>query len=593
MHPSRSSQTLGKQQRGAAFIVMLVIMIMGITIGLVGALSKVTLQTARNDRSADLLAQAKEIVIGYALNGTGSSQRPGDLMRPDVAHEATPNYDGTSETGCLDSTISTPNPGLPLTTNPSKIRCFGRLPWKSYGFSIESPSENDPIGYMPWYAVSKNLYDYPATPLNSELLNKTTGWITVRDINGNVLSNRVVFVIIIPGVPLPGQSRPVTPILGGANQYLDSVTVPVGCTTPCMPGTYNNFDMRDEANTNNGEFGFVTGDEHRWIDDPANPGKQIEDPTYQFNDKLLYVTIDELMPLIEKRIAREVKSCLDDYAAWPTNTNHRYPWATLVSDTTAYPDRTGIFNVHFGRVSDKPSISTTNGGTTPTGTLYNNIQAVQTALSNYLSNPTSGNLSTLSSKGDILKDYASSIGQSTTDPARAAGITADGCNGSTTCTDTLQSQLDAAMGLGTPDPTMPSSWTTIPSCKRLFNTSTYWPEWRDLVFYQVAEGYQPGGGTFTPLHISGSGNTSVDNNTYRAAVVIAGKWLTGQSTRPTTNSPTNNYYVNNYLEVGNNHQSQTAATPSVNFTTYKPSDTTNYSTVNDLVLCVDGKINCQ
>lgn len=570
-----------RPQQGAAFIVMMVILIMGVTAALVGALSKVALQTARNERSADLLAQAKEVVIGYALNATGSSQRLGDLMRPDVAHESpTTNYDGTSD-GCLD--VTKPN-GLPLTTSIANVRCLGRLPWKNYSLAIDSPSQNDPLGYMPWYAVSSNLMDPDtvAVKLNSELLTDPPPhpWLTVRDMKGNILSNRVVFILFIPGVPLSGQSRPTSP-LGGAGQYLDSITVPAGCTAPCVPGTYSNSDMDDS---------FIMGDEHRWMADPADPTKQIEDPTYQFNDKLLYVTIDELMPLIEKRIAREVKSCLDDYAAWPTNTNHRYPWAALVSDTTAYPNRDGSFHVHFGRMSETPNISISSGGTPPTGTLLSYIQNVQTALTNYLANPTSGRLSTLNSKGDLLKDLAKNppYNQAVTDPARAAGITADNCNGTTACTDLLASQLDTALGLGTPDPTMPATWSTT-SCDKLLNSS-YWPDWRDLVFYQVAEGYQPGGGTFTPLHISGSGNPVADNNTYRAVVLIAGKSL-GQ-TRPSYANPPNNY-LETSGGITNAHSSVVATSPSTNFITYKPSDTSNYSAVNDLVLCLDGKTNCK
>lgn len=37
-----------------------------------------------------------------------------------------------------------------------------------------------------------------------------------------------------------------------------------------------------------------------------------------FNDRLLYVTIDELMPLIEQRVAREVRQALNGLASFPT-----------------------------------------------------------------------------------------------------------------------------------------------------------------------------------------------------------------------------------------------------------------------------------
>lgn len=606
MHTLRPNSPIKQRQRGAVFIVMLVILIMGVIIALTGALSKVTLHTALNEKSSDMLAQAKEVVIGYAVKGV-SGVRPGDLLIPDVlsSTETPPyNYDGMTEGGCLDASklLSTPIPGLPVigggAANWTNMRCIGRLPWKNFSMPIASPSENDPTGFMPWYAVSANLVDPTHVTLNSELLNTDNTfhgpnnypapphpWLTVRDMNGNVLSNRVAFVLIIPGATLPNQSRPASPNLNGANHYLDSITVPATCTAPCVAGTYNNFDMDDD---------FIMGDEHRWINDPANPGKQIEDSTYSFNDKLIYVTIDELMPLIEKRIAREVKACLDDYAA--TNTYHRYPWAAPVSDITAWPNRTGTYNVLFGRMSEIPNINTSAGGSPPpTGTLLTNLNAVQTALTAYING--TGSLNNLKNKGDTLKDYAQSIGQAPTDPARAAGITADNCAGMS-CTATLQNQLNQALCGGSPDGSMSCTWTTVTSCNQMVSSS-YWPDWRDLVFYQIADGChptsntnddcRPGGATFAPLHISGSGNPVADNNTYRAAVVIAGKTLTGQ-TRPSTASP-----PNNYLETagGNSHQSVAGVTPVVNFTTYKSSDTANYSTVNDLVLCLDGKNYCK
>lgn len=585
MHSPRTTHTAMQRQRGAVFIVMLVILIMGVTFFLVSALSKVSLQTARNEKSSDMLAQAKEVVIGYALNNTGGSQYPGELLYPDVLSEATPNYDGNTEGGCLDATkvSSTPIAGLPLKNSTNVMRCVGRLPWKVFSMPIASPSENDPTGFMPWYAISANMVDTGGTPFNSELLNTDNTlhapnnyppaphpWLTVHDMNGNVLSNRVAFIIMIPGAALTGQSRPSSP-LAGANQYLDSITVPAACTAPCVPGTYSNADMDDD---------FIMGDEHRWIDDPTNPGKQIEDPNYNFNDKLIYVTIDELMPLIEKRIAREVKSCLDDYAAVATNTNHKYPWAAPVSDTTAYPNRTGTYNTLFGRVAEIPSNATTSGSPPPTGTLLTMIQAVQTALTNYIANPTAGRLTILKTQGDNLKDYSGSTPQAIT-----AGTTADNCTGMS-CTTTLQSQLDTAMGAGTPDATMPSSWTTIASCNKLMLTSSYWADWRDLVFYQIADGFQPGsaGTCVACLSISGSGNTNSGSGTYHASVALAGKMLTGQSPRNATVLP-------GYLESSNLTNKTNPVPPTV-FETYKLTDP-SYLNVNDLVMCLDGKNNCQ
>lgn len=331
------------EQHGAALMVMLVIMVMGTAAFLVSSLSRSALRIEQNQNSSQLLAQTKDEVMGNIMSGIGG-QIPGNLLSPDnlSSVEAPPyNYDGTANSGCLDASKpgSTPTPGLPLISGsvPADVpnmRCFGRLPWKAYGMSISSPSENDPSGTMPWYAVSANLVDSINVTFNSDLLNANPihPWLTVRDMKGNVLSNRAAIVIIVPGVALPGQSRPSSP-LGGPNQYLDSITVPVGCTAPCVPGTYNNFDLDDD---------YIMGDEHRWIADPSNPAKQIEDSSYQYNDKLTYITIDELMPLIEKRVGNEIKKTLNTYyTAWGA-----FPFAAPFADpsTSTFTGQAATYN---------------------------------------------------------------------------------------------------------------------------------------------------------------------------------------------------------------------------------------------------------
>lgn len=222
------------------------------------------------------------------------------------------------------------------------MRCLGRLPWNNLGMSINSPSQNDPTGYMPWYAFSRNLID-PNTPVNSGLLNANPyPWLTVRDMNGNILSSRVAFVILIPGTALSGQSRPASPSLGDPSQYLDSITVPASCTAPCISVTYKNFDLKES---------FIMGDEHRWIDDPSNSGHQIEDPNYSFNDKLLYVTIDELMPEIVKRAAGEARSILKNYYS----AKNQFPDAAPLGSSGTYSpvpaNDSGMLPINLGNCS--------------------------------------------------------------------------------------------------------------------------------------------------------------------------------------------------------------------------------------------------
>ncbi len=321
------------RQRGAVLMIMLVIMVMGAATVLVGSLSSSGLRIERDKITADALAQAKDALIGYAFNVSSAVRRPGNLpyqdrLVPSEEPSTTniPNYDG-DEDGC------------PTTLPPPA--CLGRLPWRDLDMAISAPSENDPTGFMPWYAFSRNLER--GEPINSELLNVATKpWLTVRDMNGNVLSNRVAFIIFIPGLALPGQSRPSSPNLGGASQYLDSITVPAGCTAPCVPGNYSNRGATNE---------FIVGDKHRWINDPDNPGKQIEDQSYYFNDKLIYVTIDDLMPMIVKRVAGEARSVLNVYYG----AKNQFPDAALLGSSGTYNpvagNNSGMLPIDLGACS--------------------------------------------------------------------------------------------------------------------------------------------------------------------------------------------------------------------------------------------------
>jgi hypothetical protein len=294
------NKRLPAAQRGAALFVLLVAL--GLAAALfVGYLVRNSGKLEVDEASATLLAQAKDALIGYAVSPTAGGQRPGDLPRPDAASEGPGNYDGHADGGCLDVTKAN---GLPLIgggpANGSNLRCLGRLPWSDLGMTIQGASENDPTGIMPWYAVSANLVDpLCLTVLNSDATTLPTPafagnsyaqacastsqmthpWLTVRDANGNVISNRVAVVLIIPGAPLAGQNRPTSPNLAGPSAYLDSVTVPAGCAAPCVPGAYSNADMDND---------FIVGSQ-----------------SGTFNDKVLYVTIDELMAAVEKRVATE------------------------------------------------------------------------------------------------------------------------------------------------------------------------------------------------------------------------------------------------------------------------------------------------
>lgn len=291
---------LSRRQRGFGIYILVLILGAVATVTVVSMMTSSTLKTREQTTHAQILAESKRALIGWAITRGSSTStdtgtdRPGDLPAPDVLDtaESTPNYDGDQETGCMDGSRVT---GMPLINSSVNVRCLGRLPWLILKMSLQAPSEQDAEGKMPWYAVSANLtrIDSCMTMLNPATVNLPYSgfncasasnlpypWLTVRDTRGNVLSSRVAFVVMLPGAVLGSQQRRASPNLGDASQFLDSMTVPAGCATPCVPGTYSNADLDND---------FIAGDAGD-----------------TFNDKLVYVTIDELMEAVENQVAGAV-----------------------------------------------------------------------------------------------------------------------------------------------------------------------------------------------------------------------------------------------------------------------------------------------
>jgi hypothetical protein len=138
------------------------------------------------------------------------------------------------------------------------------------------------------------------------------------------------------------------------------------------------------------------------------------------------------------------------------------------------------------------------------------------------------------------------------------------------------------------DPDMESSWSTDcifydppPS-----STPSYWynNNWPNLVFYQLASGYQPFSTAScgsSCLSVTGSGNPYSGSGSYRAVVIMGGMAIGTQIRNDATET-------SKYLEGINVHLEPS---PSLAFETYRAIDSQR-ATVNDLVLCVDGNNNC-
>ncbi len=202
-----------RAQRGAALLIMMLILVLGVSAWLVRGLDARATATARVQRSAAALAEAKEALLGYMV--TTEAAFPGSfglLPCPDIDASGTFAEGIAHDSACLARYRSV----------------MGRFPWKTVGVAPARGS----IGECLWYAVSGTWK--AATLASAELVNPdSNGQFRVLAADGRLMAgatpaSRAVAVIIAPGAPLAGQARPAsgagTGQCGGnyvAARYLD------------------------------------------------------------------------------------------------------------------------------------------------------------------------------------------------------------------------------------------------------------------------------------------------------------------------------------------------------------------------------------
>jgi hypothetical protein len=161
-----------------------------------------------------------------------------------------------------------------MTQCPSYV---GWLPW----VTLDLPELVDDTGTRLWYVLTPELRDDDsAQPINSDRT------FTLR-LDGS--PDSVAALVIAARAPQGSQARP----------------------------SNNPADYLDGENGN--------GDDRTYVSGPHGPA---------FNDMVLAITRQELMAAVEKRVANEVKSCLEQHAASTLNTEHTYPWPAPLSTST-------------------------------------------------------------------------------------------------------------------------------------------------------------------------------------------------------------------------------------------------------------------
>lgn len=314
MHPPSPA---GARQRGAALMLMLVVVIMGISAVLISSLNTTRLKNAREEATANALAQAKEALIGYAITygDTHAGKVHGYLPCPDNDGV---NPEGSAEPSCGSQNISV----------------LGRLPWKTLGL----PILRDGDGECLWYAASGT---YKNNPWTNMMNWDTNGQFQVYAADGARLDsdyNQVVAVVFAPGAAREGQNRApdgTAPVCGGnytASAYLDNDTA---------------------HGINNAGISNIASAVSRFI----------QGGNAEVNDRMAFITRQDIWNAMLKRsdftntlklMTQRVAECLADYGRhnrdWsynPNPDNMSLPWPTPVglsdyATNTNYNDRDDI-----------------------------------------------------------------------------------------------------------------------------------------------------------------------------------------------------------------------------------------------------------
>lgn len=306
LHRSRSRILSVRHQSGAAVLVFLLLVVVSASTLLLNRLNAAMRLSVYSPVTSDALQEAKTALMSWAVNHPFN---PGTMPMPDRNGDS--NYDGDAD--CFNGTIT-------------NTLLLGKVPWRGMPSPCKDAADlsglsvfaTDKYGEHLWYGVSKNLvYESPEYPFISPgLIHKSTDWITVRDANGNILSDRVAFVVIAPGPALApysncdglnysGQDRSAT--APAASNYLDSVTI--GATTYSNADTDQDFIMYPNS--------IITS------------GSSTQEECDQFNDQLVFVTIDELMESVSRRVLNEAANAL---TAYHNDTSGALPWLAPFAD---------------------------------------------------------------------------------------------------------------------------------------------------------------------------------------------------------------------------------------------------------------------
>ena len=281
-------------QRGAALLVMLSVLILGIAwFGVSQLAAMANHAAAARERNADTLGRAKMALVGYVAQRAARSgeNNPGRLPCPEAPGSAGGTNEGVAAGNCT-------------------LPAIGRFPWRTLGVEKLVDAAAEPL----WYAVSPGWALVPPGTSTLTINSNSTGQLAIDG-----AANAAVALIIAPGPAFAVQSAP-------------------GCAARVQQRSALPPNVRDYLECENATS-------------PADLQFASQGPAGSFNDQVVRITPADVLPAIEAaiahRIEREVAPLLKSAyasAAWGTSAaNPLFPYATPFADpaTSNYQGASG------------------------------------------------------------------------------------------------------------------------------------------------------------------------------------------------------------------------------------------------------------
>ena len=331
---------LTSSQHGSVALAVLLAMVVLVSAWALERLQR-NMRQRRDDGIASvehrLVAARNALLDALALKDVAAV--PGGLPFPDL------NFEGSANASCFLGAANAPSAFQP-GHGDWHWHCVGQLPWRDLGADARERNTAGETGEVLWYAVSANLLDLSRIDashrlqsgcvdrLNSRSLSQTAGtgscntvglpfaWLTVRNADGQVLTDEAVAVVIWPGPPLDVPRPPNSQSKGTNRQlvagYLDSVDI-VAAEGGAVAGHFDTGALEDN---------FIAAP-----DGSIGRGDARYRQPYRFNDRLQWISRRDYLELLLRQVATQIAAVLP---AAPTpfpasrpefvEDNYRYHW---------------------------------------------------------------------------------------------------------------------------------------------------------------------------------------------------------------------------------------------------------------------------